>query len=152
MQRCIDMITADPAYLARYERLRVLEVGSLHVNGSYRSIFDGLPVDLFRADLAAGDGVDLVLEDPYHIPLSDGSVDIVISGQIFEHCEFFWLAFAEMIRLVADDGFIVLIAPSAGPIHNCQVDCHRFYPDAYRALAKLTRSHLIYLRLDDRGP
>ena len=55
---------------------------------------------------------------------------------MLEHCEFFWRAFEEVIRVVKDDGFVFLIAPSAGPEHRYPVDCYRFYADAYHALAK----------------
>jgi hypothetical protein len=54
---------------------------------------------------------------------------------MFEHCEFFWMSFAEMARVLRVDGYIFLIAPSAGPVHGA-IDCWRFYRDAYRALAK----------------
>jgi len=93
-----------------------------------------------------------VLDDPYRLPFADGSVDIVLSGQMLEHCEFFWLTFAEMMRVLKPDGYLFLIAPSAGPIHEYPVDCYRFYPDAYRALAKHAGCHLHEVWLDERGP
>ena len=96
--------------------------------------------------------MDIVLTDPYHVPLPDASVDVVLSGQMLEHCEFFWLAFQEMVRLMKPEGFIFLIAPSAGPIHRYPVDCYRFYPDAYHALAKLAGCHLQAVWRDERGP
>ena len=46
------------------------------------------------------DGVDIRLADPYRIPLPDASVDIVLSGQMLEHNEFFWLTFLEMSRVL----------------------------------------------------
>ena len=86
----------------------------------------------------AGPGVDIVLDDPYRLPFGDGEVDVVVSGQMLEHCEFFWLSFGEMLRILKPDGYLFLIVPSAGPIHNYPVDCYRFYPDAMKALAKYT--------------
>jgi len=62
------------------------------------------------------------------------------------------MVFSEMARVVNDSGFIFLIAPSAGPIHNYPVDCYRFYPDSYRALAKYANCYLIELWHDNRGP
>jgi predicted O-methyltransferase YrrM len=122
------------------------------VNGSYRQLFADLDVQYIGLDLAAEEGVDVVLDDPYTYPLESGSVDLVISGQMLEHCEYFWRAFEEMARLLAPDGFLLLIAPSAGPIHRYPVDCYRFYPDAYRALAKLVGCTVVALWQDDRGP
>jgi SAM-dependent methyltransferase len=92
------------------------------------------------------------MDDPYRLPLESGSVDVVVSGQMLEHCEFFWLAFAEMMRVLKPDGLLFLIAPSAGPIHRYPVDCYRFYPDAYAALARHAGCHLVECWLDERGP
>ncbi|MBN0989414.1 CmcI family methyltransferase [Amphritea pacifica] len=132
--------------------LLVLDVGGADVNGSYSDIFSGSNIQYLGADLAPGAGVSVVLDDPNTLPLEDSSVDIVISGQMLEHCEFFWEIFAEFVRVLKDDGYIFLIAPSSGPIHKFPVDCYRFYPDSYRALAKYTGCHLVEVWHDDRGP
>jgi SAM-dependent methyltransferase len=141
-----------PSSLAYRPRVRVLDIGGADVNGSYRTVYAGPPFDYRTADLSPGPGVDLVLTDPYRIPLPDGSIDIVLSGQMLEHSEFFWLAFREMVRLLSPEGFLFLIAPSSGPIHRYPVDCYRFYPDAYAALAKYTGCHLQAVWRDERGP
>jgi hypothetical protein len=132
--------------------VRVLDVGGSDVNGSYREIFGHSRYFYTAADIAAGPGVHLVLDDPYRFPLDDGSIDIVISGQMLEHCEFFWASFAEMVRVLKPGGFIFLIAPSSGPEHRYPVDCYRFYPDAYRALARYAHCQLVDVWLDERGP
>jgi hypothetical protein len=132
--------------------LQVVEVGSADVNGSYRTIF---PRDHFKyigVDLASGNGVDIVLNDPYHLPFPSCSVDIVVSGQMFEHCEFFWKAFEEMMRILKREGFLFLIAPSSGPIHRFPVDCYRFFPDSFNALARYVGCHLVECWQDQRGP
>ena len=151
MQKCHDRFVV-PAGLADREQVVVLDIGGADVNGSYRDVFSGPQYRYRAADIAAGEGVDIVLDDPYHVPLADASVDIVLSGQMLEHCEYFWLAFQEMVRLVKPDGFIFLIAPSAGPIHRYPVDCYRFYPDAYSALARFSGCHLVDVWRDERGP
>lgn len=133
------------------ERL-VVDIGGADVNGGYRPLFDAPRFRYVAVDLQAGPGVDVVLEDPYRLPFADGSVDIVLSGQMLEHSEFFWLAFAEMMRVLKPDGYLFLIAPSAGPIHRYPVDCYRFYPDAYGALARYAGCHLLECWLDERGP
>ena len=151
MRKCHDRYIAGR--LAREGRpLRVLDVGGANINGGYADIF-ALPDFVYEgADLEARTGVSIVLDDPYMLPLEAGSVDIVISGQMLEHCEFFWRSFDEMVRVLRPGGYIFLIAPSAGPIHNYPVDCYRFYPDSYRALAKHAGCHLIDCWLDERGP
>ena len=132
--------------------VRVLDVGGSDVNGSYREIFCHPRYAYTAADIAEGPGVHLVLEDPYRLPIDDASIDIVISGQMLEHCEFFWLTFTEMVRVLRPGGFIFLIAPSAGPEHAYPVDCYRFYPDAYRALARHAGCRLVEVWRDERGP
>ncbi len=111
----------------------VVDIGSCDVNGSYRAIFPNFRY--IGIDAAAGPNVDLVATDPYRYPLPANAADIVVSGQTYEHVEFFWMTFLEMIRLTRPGGLIFLIAPSRGAEHRYPVDCWRFYPDGYRALA-----------------
>ena len=138
--------------LDQQERITVLDIGGADVNGSFRQVFNDPKFHYLTCDLADAPGVSIVLEDPYRLPLDDASVDLVLSGQMLEHCEFFWLAFAEMVRVVKPSGYVFLIAPSAGPIHRHPVDCYRFYPDAFRALAKYANCKLVDLWQDERPP
>ena len=130
----------------------VLDVGGADINGSYREVFPSPPFRYLVADTAPGPVIDIVLSDPYRIPLADCSLDIVISGQAMEHIEFFWRTFEEMVRVTRSDGFIFLILPSAGPMHRYPVDCYRFLPDAYDALAKHAGCTRVESWLDERGP
>lgn len=148
MRLCIEKYLTPRLKSGSAGTVRVVDIGSQDVNGSYRSLFDPASWDYLGVDMAPGRGVDLVIDNPYRIPLNDGYADVVISGQMLEHSEYFWLAFAEQVRLVNDDGFIVMIAPSKGPIHRFPVDCYRFYPDAYAGLAKLTNTVLIDCWMD----
>ncbi|KGP64008.1 hypothetical protein EP47_03545 [Legionella norrlandica] len=132
--------------------LKVLDVGGANVNGSYKDIFSNAEFDYIAADLENKEGVDVVLNNPYHLPFENSSIDVVISGQVFEHVECFWILFEEMVRVLQQNGLIILIAPSAGPIHRYPVDCYRFYPDAYQALAKAFQCHLIDCWHDNKGP
>jgi len=151
MQKCCERFAAG-SWLRDRSRVTVLDVGGRDVNGNYADIFPAPPFDYTAADIAPGPGVDIVVEDPYKLPQQDESVDLVISGQSFEHVEFFWELFREMTRVVKADGFIFVIAPSAGPEHRYPVDCYRFYPDAYRALAKYGGVQLVTCWRDERGP
>lgn len=150
MQKCHDRFLLPSGLLAKDE-LVILDIGGADVNGSYRKIFSYPHCRYLTADLSA-EGVDITLTDPYQLPLPDASVDLILSGQMLEHCEFFWLSFQEMVRLLKPEGFIFLIAPSAGPIHRYPVDCYRFYPDAYQALAHYAHCRLEAVWRDERGP
>ena len=151
MRKCYRRYIAG-SELEKRASLKVLDVGGADVNGSYSDVFSGANVEYLGTDLQPGEGVSVVLDDPGKLPLENDSIDVVISGQMLEHCEFFWVVFAEMVRVLKPDGFILLIAPSAGPIHYYPVACYRFYPDAYRALAKHADCHLIDVWHDNRGP
>ncbi|MEQ9813252.1 MAG: class I SAM-dependent methyltransferase [Azospirillaceae bacterium] len=113
------------------------EIGSFDVSGgTLRPHLERRGWRYVGVDIAVGPNVDIVLDDPYVLPASDGSVDLLVSAQAFEHIEFFWLTFKEMARVLRPGGWILLLAPSRGPEHRYPVDCWRFYPDGYRALAK----------------
>lgn len=151
MARCRDRY-ASPDWLAALPAPVLLDLGAADVNGSYRDLFRHPGLRYLGADLAPGPGVDVVLDDPYRLPFDDASVDLVLSGQMLEHCEFFWRAFEEMVRVLRPGGRIFLIAPSAGPIHRYPVDCYRFHPDAFHALARHAGVHLVDVWHDERGP
>jgi SAM-dependent methyltransferase len=135
-------------YLTTKRPLSVVDIGSYDVNGSYRTLFS-IPDVLYRGiDLEAGPGVDIVLNSPYHFPIPTQSVDLIVSGQAFEHIEFFWRTWLEMYRILRPGGMIFLIAPSRGSEHRFPQDCWRFYPDGYRALAKYAPFELVEVTTD----
>jgi SAM-dependent methyltransferase len=117
---------------------KVIEIGSQDVNGSLR---DACPTsfEYLGLDFQAAKGVDVVLEDPYSLPFSDESIDIVITSSCFEHSEMFWLVFLEVLRVLKPSGLFYLNVPSAGNFHQYPVDCWRFYPDSGRALVKWSK-------------
>lgn len=136
------------AHCARAHSLEVVDVGSRDVNGSYRPLFERPGWRYRGLDMAAGPNVDIVTPDPYTLPLPSRSADLVISGQAFEHIDFFWLTFLDMARILRPAGRIFLVAPSRGPEHRHPVDCWRFYPDGFRALARFARLELLEVSTD----
>lgn len=122
-------------YVSRDTFGHIVEIGAHDINGSMRPLVP--PKMLYTGiDLEAGQGVDIVMTDPYKIPLHDEAANIVVSSSAFEHIEFFWETFMEMARIVIKGGLIYVNSPSAGPYHPCPVDCWRFYPGAAQALQK----------------
>jgi O-antigen biosynthesis protein len=120
--------------------LVILDLGSTNIGGCYRQIFDSPHWQYQGLDLAPGDNVDTVLKEPYYwreIPSS--SADILISGQTFEHIEFFWVTMAEIARVLKPGGLCCIVAPSGGHEHRYPVDCWRFYPDGFAALARYAK-------------
>ena len=121
----------------RLERLTILDLGSQDINGSYRPLFSEPAWRYVGIDMVAGKNVDVVLRDPYHWrEIAANSADVVISGQTFEHTEFFWLTMHQIARALKPGGLCCILAPSSGPEHRFPVDCWRVYPDGFRAVAR----------------
>lgn len=126
------------------EPLRVVDVGSQDVNGSYRPIFDSPAWRYTGVDLAPGRNVDIVLAHPYRWrELPSGSADVLVSGQAFEHVSQPWAAILEVARVLAPGGICCIVAPSSGPEHRYPVDCWRIYPDGFVALAALAELEVL---------
>lgn len=142
MQRLVS------TYLSPGSTLQVLDIGSFDVNGSYRTLFEQPGWHYTGVDLEAGPGVDVVLDSPYRLPFATASMDVIVSGQAFEHIEHFWMTWLEMQRVLKPGGLVFLIAPSRGPEHRYPQDCWRFYPDGYRALARFGASELVEVHTD----
>ena len=135
-------------YLANKSNLWVVDIGSYDVNGSYKPFFDQPGWHYTGVDLAAGPNVDVVLSSPYKLPLASHSADVIVSGQAFEHIEYFWLTWLEMARVLKPGGMIFLLAPSRGYEHRHPQDCWRFYPDSYLALANYAGMKLLEVETD----
>lgn len=129
-------------YLAPFndQPLEILDLGSTEMGACYRPIFDRPQWHYTGVDLTPGQNVDIVLRDAYAWrEIRSGSIDVLISGQVLEHAEYFWLTALEISRVLKPGGITCLIAPSSGPEHRYPTDCWRFYPDGMHALAKFSR-------------
>lgn len=120
-------------YAPNGEGLRIADIGSQDVTGSLRDVAPP-NCDYIGVDFVEGKGVDVILTDPYSLPFADSSLDICLSSSCFEHSEFFWLLFEEIMRVLKPGGLFYLNAPSNGAFHRFPVDCWRFYPDSGIAL------------------
>ncbi len=94
----------------------------------------GYDYDLVGVDIVDGPNVDVVMDKPYRLPMKSGSVDLVLSGQVFEHIPFFWASMLEIARVLRPGGLFLMTVPSRGHVHTT-VDCWRYYPDGIRAMA-----------------
>ena len=117
------------------KKIAITEIGSQAINSSVKNSLNE-KYDYTGVDITAGENVDIVLKDPYKLPFSDESIDAVISISTFEHTEFFWLTYLEILRILKPDGLFFLNVPSNSKFHRHSSDNWRFYPDSSIALEK----------------
>ncbi len=131
----------------RDDELLIVDLGSCDYNGSYRPIFTKPRWRYLGVDLAPGKNVDLILREAYDWrELKSESVDALISGQTFEHTEYFWETMLEIARVLKPGGLCCLIAPATGNEHRFPVDCWRFFTDGFRALARYAQLEVVHSR------
>lgn len=134
--------------------LKILDLGSSAIGGSYKAFFDKDPWRYTGVDITPGENVDLVLSDPYNwLEIDSDAIDVLVSGQTFEHIEYFWRTMLEISRVLKPGGLCCIIAPSRGPEHKYPVDCWRFYPDGFKALARYAGLEplQVYTHWEDEG-
>ena len=122
---------------------RVLEVGSMNVNGSVRSHVEARgPAVYVGTDMRDGPGVDLVIaagDLPAYLawPGGDSGFDIVISTEMLEHAADWQAAVRGMIGALAPGGVLVLTTRSEGfPYHPHPEDHWRFSVEAMGQVVK----------------
>lgn len=126
------------AYFTKGEKeIRVLDIGSYNMGGTYKEIFQDSRYQYVGMDMAEGPNVDFIPRDIYYWEeIEDETFDLVISGQAFEHIEYPWLTIREIARVLKPSGFCILIAPNSGMEHKTPKDCWRYFGDGLVALAK----------------
>ena len=146
MKRFVD------EHLAAFKEteLKILDLGSQDVNGTYKDLFQNKKWSYIGVDMVKGKNVDVVVRDIYDWKeFGSDSMDVVISGQAFEHIEFIWKTVLEVKRVMKPGGIGCLIAPSSGFEHRYPVDCWRIYPDGFRALAKYASLEVLDVYMTD---
>ena len=97
-----------------FNECRVLEIGSLNINGTVRDFF----TDCFHlgVDLATGPGVDVIAEGQ-HLDYPDGDFTTTISAECFEHNPYWVETFANMHRM---SSYLVVVtcATTGRPEHG----------------------------------
>lgn len=94
-----------------FQAKRVLEVGSLDINGSVRAMFTGC--DYVGIDVAPGAGVDIVCEGQnYDAP--DNSFDVAISCEVMEHNPYWADTVRNMVRVCKPGGAIIVTCATLG--------------------------------------
>ena len=132
-------------YLDTERHYRIADLGSRRVVQKHlvhRTLLEDYNVDYVGLDIVPGPNVDVVMDEPYRIPLKSNSLDVVMTNQVFEHIPFPWASFIEITRVLKPGGLLFLVAPSRGHRHGTN-DAWRYYPDSFAALAMFARMHLL---------
>lgn len=118
--------------------------GPVYEFGAYQVLDSGAAPDLrdvfpdrefVGCDMRPGPGVDRVL-DLVGTGLPDRSVGTVLLLDTLEHVEFPREAVAELRRICADDGVVVISTVMNFPIHSYPDDFWRFTPSGMRSLLR----------------
>lgn len=132
-----EMSSVLRRYLDAYtdRKLNVVDIGS-KVVGDSRSYRQLMPHtwDYIGIDMEKGDNVDLVMEDSYKIPINNGSVNVVLSGQCLEHVARPWLLVKEIARILDPGGHCFLTTPAKMHLHAYPQDYWRILPEGMRVL------------------
>lgn len=133
MRRCVaTFVPVD-------RKLTVIDLGSatsqqrVDQGMTHGALFAEHDAEVIGVDVIDGANVDVVLDRPYRLPFKSNSVDVVISGQVFEHIPFFWATVLEIARVLRPGGVFLMTVPSRGHKHMI-VDCWRYYDDGVRAM------------------
>ena len=93
----------------KFSGVRVLDVGSLDINGNNRYLFTD--AQYTGIDIGEGRNVDIVSRG--HEYTSNELFDVTISSECFEHDEFWVMTFANMVKLTKEGGMVVFSCASA---------------------------------------
>lgn len=113
--------------------LDVCDVGSRDVNGTYRDLLSP-KWNYTGVDISGGDNVGLIMTIEFEIPLHNNQFDVVICGQVLEHCRNPWMLVCDMTRILKQNGLLILIAPREIKTHDYPIDCYRILKDGMQSL------------------
>lgn len=109
---------------------RILEVGSLDVNGNVKELFDNYT----GVDMRPGKNVDVVAK-ANNLPFFNESFDHVLCLETLEHDDCFWKSILEMKRVLKKGGKLVITVPGIEfPKHEYPKDYWRFTKEAVEVL------------------
>lgn len=107
-------------YPSSFMHIKMLEVGSLNINGTIRDFFDGCKY--IGYDVGAGKGVDVVY-DGLNFNEADNTLDTAGSCNCFEHNPNWVSNFRDMHRMLKPGGLLFISVPTTGnPVHGTHGD------------------------------
>ena len=113
---------------------RVLDVGSLDINGSVKDYYGKATTEFIGIDMQEGKGVDIVMNaHDLLTKFEPESFDVIFCMNTLEHDNRFWVTLENMYLLLKTGGYLVFGSPTYNfPIHKHPKDYYRFLEDAVR--------------------
>lgn len=94
---------------------KVLDIGSLDINGNNNHLFTNC--DYTGLDIAEGPNVN-VISLAHEYDALDGSYDVIISNDCFEHDMFYDKTFKNINRLLKSGGFFLFTCKTTGSLEH----------------------------------
>ncbi len=111
---------------------KTLDIGSLDVNGSLRSIFE----DYTGIDMREGDNVDIVANS-HKLPFKANTFDCITCVETLEHDDNPFQTLKEVYRVLKPGGWVILSASGISfPKHDYPGDYFRYTPEGLGVLLK----------------
>lgn len=101
----------------------------------------GIEVFADQATVARQRGIEVAELDletePF--PWEDGTFDVVVANQVFEHLKNVWLPMSEMARVLKPDGHLLFSVPNLSSFHNRVMLAFGFQPSSIRTFGPHVR-------------
>lgn len=122
---------------------RVLEIGSMNVNGSVKQYFNDAS-QYIGIDKNYGHGVDITIDahDIASVFLKD-SVDTVICLETIEHDNQFWITCEQIKYVLRPDGHLILSSPTIDFPYHYPPDYWRFTLEGLALIAQMCGCEVI---------
>jgi SAM-dependent methyltransferase len=119
----------------------VLDVGALDVNGTPKPAVVSRGLSYTGCDMTAGEGVDVVVDITTDFATVDKALggrrfDLIMSLNTLEHIFEPLVALDNMLGLVRQGGYLLVVAPSVWEPHSWPYDYYRMLPDFFTRYAK----------------
>ena len=126
----LDVGCWDGSHTERYARLLGCAAFGVEVFEAQARQAEARGIQVTRLDL----------EDAA-FPWADGSMDVVVSNQVFEHLKNVWRPMSEVFRVLRPGGWLVLSVPNLGSLHNRVLRALGRQPTSIRTLGPHVRGY-----------
>ena len=125
----------------------VLEVGSYDVNGNCKSCVLEKGMEYLGVDIRHGPGVDVVcdmgLGEEVSRCFGNKKFDLIVCMNVLEHVFEPIRLLDNLVSLLADDGYLVIVVPSVWDLHDYPADYYRLNPDFFSKYGALSQLDIV---------